>query len=322
MYDRWFRDKGTYLVCNVIPVMLASEVFQVLLQQGPHFDDAVSHSLDFTQPLLLQLWVAEDFAGNPGTVDGRVGVKGTDKNLDLRVHARLFLRAVGDNAESTNTFTVEAHVLCKGLSQSQTVAFLDEQADGESIFIGVASGKTLVCHVEEWIVLLLLDDLADLSPLVLSRVDTGGIVSAGMEQDDAVVGDGLEIGDQALKVKTNGVLVVVLVWLHLQSGVKEDGFVVCPRRGGDIDGLVMRVMALEEGTTYSQSTSAGDGLGDGDTIFFDGFALGSVGKERGILGEGRYARDSGVFFVKLLVKQFGLGRADRGKDVGFAGIIT
>ena len=265
--------------------MLASEILKILLQQGSHLDDAVGHSLDLTQPLLVEFWVAEDFAGNSSAIDGRVGVKGTNKNLDLRVDTGLFFCAVGDNAECTNAFTVETHVLGEGLSQSQTMAFLNEQADGEGIFISVTRSKSLVCHVEERVVLLLLDNLADLSPLFLCRVNTSGVMGACMEQDDAVVGDGLEIGDQSLKVKTDGVLVVVLVWLYLKSSVGEDGFVVCPRRGGDVDGLAVWVVSLEERTTYSQSACTGDGLGDGDTIFFDGFALWGVGKERGMFGE-------------------------------------
>lgn len=54
--------------------MLAAQVLQVLLEQSTHLDDAVSHVLDLTEPLLVQGRVVHDGRGDAGTVDGRVGV--------------------------------------------------------------------------------------------------------------------------------------------------------------------------------------------------------------------------------------------------------
>ena len=89
------------------PVVLAAERLQVLAEQGAHLDDAVSHALDLTEPLLVQLGVVHDGGGDAGTVDGRVGVEGTDENLDLRLDALLLLGGLADEGESTDTLTVE-----------------------------------------------------------------------------------------------------------------------------------------------------------------------------------------------------------------------
>lgn len=95
------------LAGNVGPVVLAAELLQVLAEQGAHLNDAVSHALDLTEPLLVQLRVVHNGGGNAGTVDGGVGVEGADQDLDLRLNALLLLSVFAHERESTNTLTVE-----------------------------------------------------------------------------------------------------------------------------------------------------------------------------------------------------------------------
>jgi hypothetical protein len=71
------------------------------------------------------------------------------------------------------------------------VALLDKVPNGVGVFQNVSRCETLVClrqrseppttdyttrHVEEGEVLLCLDNLAQLSPLCLGRIDTGGVL--------------------------------------------------------------------------------------------------------------------------------------------------
>jgi hypothetical protein len=65
------------------PVMLGTQVLKLLLQQCTHSDDTISHTLDFSQPLLVQGRVVEDLGCDTGAVDGRVGIERSDENLDL-----------------------------------------------------------------------------------------------------------------------------------------------------------------------------------------------------------------------------------------------
>ena len=150
------------------------------------------------------------------------------------------------------------------------MALLDEVTGSKGILVSVTAGEALVGHVEEGEVALLLHDIADLAPLVLGGVNTGRVVGTGVQQDDAVVGGGLDVGNQALKVQTDGVLVVVTVLLDLEAGVLEDGVVVGPAGVGKVDLLRAGVEALEESTTDSQGTGAGDGLGDDEAVLGDG----------------------------------------------------
>lgn len=95
------------LAGDVAPVVLAAELLEVLLEEGTHRDDTVGHALDFAEPLLVELRVVQDGRGDTSTVDGGVGVKRADKDLDLRVDALLLLCVGADNGKGTNALTVE-----------------------------------------------------------------------------------------------------------------------------------------------------------------------------------------------------------------------
>lgn len=212
------------------------------------------------------------------------------------------------------------HVLGEGLREADVVALLDKVPDGERVLVDVAAGEALVGHVEEAVVALRLDGGLDLLPLLDGRVDAGGVVGAGVEEEDALLGRGLEVGEQALKVEADGVLVVVAVLLDGQAGVLEDGGVVGPGRGRDVDLLGARVEALEEGGADAQGAGAGDGLRDGEAV--EGGAVLAVGQDGGGLGELGHSGDAGVFLVQPRGDDLLLGLADGGEDVWLALVIA
>jgi len=159
------------------------------------------------------------------------------------------------------------------------MSLLDEVAKSVGVLVSVSTSETLVGHVKEWVVTTLLDGVANGPPLLFSWIDTGGVVCASVQQDDAVLGHLLDILDHAFKVETDGVLVVVPVLFHLQTRVLEDCIVVGPRRVGNVDGLCAGVVPLEESTAYPESTSAGDGLCDGNSALRERRRVGAVSEE-------------------------------------------
>jgi len=64
----------SYLVCDVAPVMLATQILEVLLEQCSHINDTICHALHFTEPLLVQGRIVKDLTRDTCTVYGRVGV--------------------------------------------------------------------------------------------------------------------------------------------------------------------------------------------------------------------------------------------------------
>lgn len=92
------------------------------------------------------------------------------------------------------------HVLGKTLSEAELMAFGLEVSDRESVFLCITTSEALVCHVEKGIMVLLLYHVADLSPLRFCGVDTGGIVCAGVQENDTTFGCVLQIFHQAIKI--------------------------------------------------------------------------------------------------------------------------
>mgnify|MGYP000868618480 CR=1 FL=1 len=197
---------------------------------------------------------------------------------------------------------------------------LDELADGEGVAVSIARGKALVSHVEERHVTHLSADLGDLLPLLRGGVDTGRVVSTSVEEENATRGGITEVGNHAIEVKANSVLVVVAVLLDLDSGVLEDGLVVSPRRGGDADDLLARVPTVEELGANTKSTSTRDGLGRGNPV--EGGGIRAVGQLDGGLGEFGNTSDTSILLVHLLLDDGLLSLADRGQDVGLASIVA
>lgn len=104
------KKQLSHLAGDVRPVVLAAKVLKVLLEESTHLNDTVGHALDLAQPLLVELRVIHDGRGDASTVNGRVGVEGTDEDLDLRIDSLLLLSGFADERESTNTFAVETLV--------------------------------------------------------------------------------------------------------------------------------------------------------------------------------------------------------------------
>ena len=97
----------THLVRDMIPVVLAAKTLEVFLQQSSHLDDAVSHALNLTQPLLVQGRVVEDLRSNARTMNWRIRVEWSNQDLDLRVDPLLLLSRLTTDRESSYTLSVQ-----------------------------------------------------------------------------------------------------------------------------------------------------------------------------------------------------------------------
>ncbi len=142
----------------------------------------------------------------------------------------------------------------------------DKVSHGKRILVGISAGKALVGHVKEGIMSTSLDGVTDLSPLSFRGVNTGRVVRASVEQEDAAGRSCLDVGHHSLKVEANRVLVVVTVLCHFQPRVLHHRIVVGSGRSRKVDLFRTRVEALQEGTSDPKRTRARNGLCDGDTI--------------------------------------------------------
>jgi len=176
------------LALDVTPLAGSLEIMgQGVVKLLTHADDTVGHSFDLTLPLGIELGVAEDGVGDAGAIGRRIRVHGADDDLELAVDASLLFGIGSYKGEGTNALAVKSHVLSERLGDGYLVSLGHKVAHGKGITTGRARGEALVGHVEEGEELLLLNDVGDFNPLGLGRVDTCGVVCAGMEENNSAL---------------------------------------------------------------------------------------------------------------------------------------
>ncbi len=103
--------------------------------------------------------------------------------LDLGEDSLAGVFATGHEVQGADSLSVQTHVLGEGLGDYHLEPLLQEVPDRPGVFLEVSSGESLVGGVEEGNEVVLLHDVGNLFPLLLSWVDSSGVVSAGVKQD-------------------------------------------------------------------------------------------------------------------------------------------
>lgn len=93
------------LVCNVGPVPAGTFLLKIVTELRADRDDTVSHSLQFTEPLLLQTGVAQNRGSDTSPMNWWVGVQWSDQNLYLGHGAGCLVFVCCYQSESTDTLT-------------------------------------------------------------------------------------------------------------------------------------------------------------------------------------------------------------------------
>lgn len=309
----------TDLAGDVRPVAGASSLLQVLDESLTHVNDAVGHSSALLVPLGLQLGITQDGLDDASTVERRVGPEGTGGGLQLGSHALLLLLGGADHGGSSATLSVETEVLGEGLGKADLVAISDELADGEGVSLHITGGEALVGAIEDHTAVVSLDGLADLLPLLLGGVHTGGVVGAGVEQEGGLGGSVLDLLHDAVEVQLV-VGVEVLVLLVGNTGGVEHTEVVRPGGVGDVHALV-GLHVLHEVTQKTEGTSSGKSLADSNSVLLDGGAVSSVHKLSSESVEVGETLD-GRILVIALSSNTSLGLSHAGENHGLALVVT
>ena len=127
-FNFYRRRQKADLGGNVVPVVLASQVFKVLLEQRSHLDDSLCHAFHLSKPLLVEGRIVENLRGNSCTMDRRVRVQGSDKDFQLRINSLLLFSRFADDRKCSNTFSIEAlhyvsNVVISQLLEPRTMFF-------------------------------------------------------------------------------------------------------------------------------------------------------------------------------------------------------
>ena len=138
------------LVGDVLPVVNRALLSQVLHQAAAHCDDSVGHALHLAQPQGVELGCVEHLGGDLGAVSWRIRVHAANGDAQLAEHTLDVVLVRQDEGESTDTLTVQAHVLRERLRDDVLVAILGEETSGICVPVGITAAKALIGRVQEW----------------------------------------------------------------------------------------------------------------------------------------------------------------------------
>ncbi len=200
--------------------------------------------------------------------------------------------------EAASSLTIQTEVLGKGLSNTKLEALLNEVPNSPGILGKIARRETLVCTVEEGEVRLLLQNSSQFLPLFLCRVDTGWIVSACVEEDDATI---WSFGDCFLhsgKVKAFCGFREVRIRSDGNGDIGKYLVVVGPGWVAEIDLGVARIEFGEEESTQMYCSCTRNGLEGACALFSEGYRIGTENKLRCSGCEGAQTGNGEVFVIQ------------------------
>jgi hypothetical protein len=148
-----------------------------------------------------------------------------------------------------------------------------------------------------------LDDVEEVVPLGGSRVYAGGVVGAHVQENDTVVLGVLQVFGEACVVEALGLGVVVTVVLPFSADNFDESSVKWPGRVWHENvNVLVGIPVSEELEAETEGTSAGNGLGGGDSSFLYLFVVGAVSKGQ-TLGDVRVdTLDSSVLVIHVKIK--------------------
>src|SRR5690606_24150004 len=156
-------------------------------QLHAHGTDAFAHGGELIGPQGVELGRVQHRRDDRAAVRRRVGIVGADDALELAEYATAFFFAGRDQRQCAYPFAVKRKGLRKGRADEHGQIVLREQADDRRVFFKTVA-KALVGDVQEGHKIACLDDFDDLLPLGKGGIDACGVVAAGMQDDNGLLG--------------------------------------------------------------------------------------------------------------------------------------
>lgn len=145
-----------------------------------------------------------------------------------------FSSVLRDDVECPDALSVQSRVLGETLAHEERHASLDKVPHRPRVVLQIARREALVRAVEEGVVLLGEEDVGNFLPLLACRVDTGGVVRAGVEEEDGLGRGGAEEGEVGVEGEADRLGVVIGVVDRRAADVGKDGFVVGLKTRGQL----------------------------------------------------------------------------------------
>ena len=200
--------------------MLDTCGLQTVHQLLAHCLDAHAHAGELLLPNGAQLGAVQHRGDHSTAMNGRVGVVGANDDLELAQDAVSFFLVFAEHRQGTDTLAVKAEALAERGGDEKIQPGGGEFADDRAVFRN-AVAKALVRHVQKRHEFVALDGGDHLVPLGSGDVVTGGVMAAGVQQDDGAGGRSSQVSQHAVEVHTALGCIVVAVVFNRETGAGE-----------------------------------------------------------------------------------------------------
>ena len=224
-----------------------------------HGIDAGAHGGDVFGPDGAEVGIPEDGGDEAGAMGGRIGVIDADAEFGVAHGFAGGIGCLGDDGHGADALVVEAEVFGEAGGDEHFHAGFGEGAKSEGILLD-AVAEALVGEVEEGEESAIDGDGGEFLPLLGGGVFAGGIVTAGVEEDDVAGGDLPEGGDHVVEGEFASGLIVVGIGGEFDAGGGEDTLVVSPG-GVAHPEPCLGEGALDEIAGDAEASGAAGGLG-------------------------------------------------------------
>lgn len=162
----------------------------------------------------------------------RIGIVGTDVECNLRLDIGNRSRIRNHDSQVTTSFVVKTKVFGETLGAKKLkVSLICKVSDAPGVFVQITGSKPLVGTVKKGEEFLVSHQISNLTPLFLSGIHAGRIVSARMQNNDSAFWSVTQILHHAIKVQAPSILVPIAIFSHfLKSSIFENHVVVAPSR--------------------------------------------------------------------------------------------
>ena len=147
--------------------------------------------------------------------------------------------------EASDSLTVETHIFSVALRYKHWFESFGEVSDRFDIFENVSTCKSLISWIEERNKFFLLHHIGYFFPIWGGRVNSCGVVSTGMEQDNVILLSVFEERDKFIDFDFFSFRVVVRILFYLKVGSLNDILMVGPswRRNQNFDFVAVKFLS-------------------------------------------------------------------------------
>lgn len=256
-------------------------------------------------------------------MDRRVGVKSTGKSLQAGHDDFLLSRISCDQGNAASTLTIDTEVLCERLEKHDVVGVLSKESQRVGILFEVTRCEALVSRVESAEVTLGFADVEDVLPLLGGGVNTSGVVSANVQENNRVVLGVLKVLTEAIEVETLGLGVIVAVGLPFLANNFDKTSVEGPSGAGhqDVD-VFVGIPVREELETKTERASSRDTLAGSDATFLNLLVVSTIGKSEALGDVGVNTLNASVLVVHIKFQNLLFCLADTVEDERLSLVTT